>query len=100
MPDVNGKDPIQGVTWSDQLVYSCQNSADVHKAEAEQKGWKVTEKIASGINRLLPEGSSDVVRYLYYNLNGQQLNAEPTYGLYLIKEVRSNGTSTVRKVTK
>ncbi len=100
LPDVNGEKPIQGVTWSDQLVYSCQNSADVHKTEAEKKGWKVTEKIASGINRLLPEGSSDVVRYLYYNLSGQQLNAEPTHGLYLIKEVRSNGTSTVRKVTK
>lgn len=100
MPDVNGKDPIQGVTWSDQLVYSCQNSADVHKAEAEQKGWKVTEKITSGVNHLLPEGSNDVVRYLYYNLSGQQLNAEPTHGLYLIKEVRSNGTSTARKVTK
>lgn len=100
LPDVKGEAPIQGVTWSDQLVYSCQNSADVHKAEAEQKGWKVTEKITSGINRLLPEGSSDVVRCLYYNLSGQRLNAEPTHGLYLIKEVRSNGTSTVRKVTK
>lgn len=65
LPDVNGKDPIQGVTWSDQLVYSRQNNADVHNADAEQKGWKVTEKIASGINRLLPEGSSDVVRYLF-----------------------------------
>lgn len=100
LPDVNGEEPIQGVTWSDQLVYSRQSSADVHKAEAEQKGWKVTEKIASGINHLLPEGLSDVVRRLYYNLNGQQLNAEPNHGLYLIKEARSNGTSTVRKVTK
>ena len=100
LPDVNGKDPIQGVTWSDQLVYSRQNNADVHNADAEQKGWKVTEKIASGVNHLLPEGLSDVVRRLYYNLNGQQLNAEPTHGLYLIKEVRSNGTSTARKVTK
>lgn len=100
LPDVNGKDPIQGVTWSDQLVYSRQNNADVHNADAEQKGWKVTEKIASGINSLRPEGSNDVVRYLYYNLSGQQLNAEPTHGLYLIKEVRSNGTSTARKVTK
>ncbi|ERT61246.1 hypothetical protein HMPREF1254_2329 [Prevotella sp. BV3P1] len=100
LPDINGKKPIQGVTWSDQLVYSCQNSTDVHKAEAEKKGWKVTAKITSGINRLLPQGSSDVVRYLYYNLSGQLLNAEPTHGLYLIKEVRSNGTTTVRKVTK
>lgn len=100
LPDVNGEEPIQGVTWSDQLVYSRQNSVDVHKAEAEQKGWKVTEKIASGINRLRPEGSNDVVRYLYYNLSGQRLNAEPTHGLYLIKEVRCNGTSTARKVTK
>ena len=88
------------MTWSDQLVYSCQNSANLHKTEAEQKGWKVTEKIASGVNHLLPEGLSDVVRRLYYNLNGQQLNAEPTHGLYRIKEVRSNGTSTARKVTK
>lgn len=100
LPDVNGKDPIQGVTWSDQLVYSCQNSADVYKAEAEQKGWKVTEKIASDVNHLLPEVLSDIVRRLYYNLNDQQLNAEPIHGLYLNKEVRSNGTSTVRKVTK
>ena len=100
LPDVNGKKPIQGVTWRDQLVYSCQNSVDVHKSEAEQKGWKVTEKIASGINSLRPEGSNDVVRTLYYNLSGQRLNAEPNHGLYLIKEVRSNGTSTARKVTK
>ena len=100
LPDIKGKDPIQGVTWSDQLVYSCQNRADVHKAEAEQKGWKVTEKITSGINRLRPEGSNDVVRCMYYNLSGQRLNAEPTHGLYLIKELRSNGTSTARKVTK
>lgn len=42
----------------------------------------------------------DFVHRLYYNLNGQQLNAEPTHGLYFIKEMRSNGTSTVRKVTK
>lgn len=100
LPDINGKKPIEGVMWSDQLVYSCQNSADVRKTEAEKKGWKVTEKITSGINCLRPEGSSEVVHRLYYNLNGQQLNAEPTHGLYFIKEVRSNGTSTVRKVTK
>lgn len=100
LPDVNGKKPVEGVKWSDQLAYSCRNGADVHKAEAEKKGWKVTEKTALGVNRLLSGGSGDVVRRLYYNLSGQRLSTEPARGVYLVREMRGDGSSSARKVTR
>ena len=96
--DLQGKKILRGLFIQDNAIADAELNKII--AALPDVNGKVTEKITSGVNRLLPEGSSEVVHRLYYNLSGQQLNAEPTHGLYFIKEVRSNGTSTVRKVTK
>lgn len=83
--------------WGRELKYSCSATGKVKRADAEAKGWKVTEFVASAINHVV--ASEVPVSTTYYNLSGQQLQGEiEASGFYIVKQLWSNGKVTATKV--
>ena len=66
---------------------------------ATLKGWQVTGYAPhTGINT--SDGDAQVVRTVYYGINGTILDREPQSGLYIARDILGNGQSRSRKVVK
>lgn len=66
---------------------------------ATLKGWQVTGYAPhTGINTI--DGDAQVVRTIYYGINGTILDREPQSGIYIARDTLGNGQSRSRKVVK
>ncbi len=100
LQDVNGVEVhANNSAWARQFKYSCISPRTIKRNEAEAKGWIVTEFVTASINDDIATNEDDVIKSVYYTLNGIELSAEAIEsGIYMVKDTHANGTITVRKV--
>ena len=72
----------------------------MNKADAEAKAWNVTEYINSLTSVTTVAAEAQVVSTIYYDMNGRTMTAAPEHGIYIARDVMSNGTVVARKVMK
>lgn len=101
---INGLPDVTGLTVNDYnsdyaKIFRYDALPGVDASPAEAKGWIVTGfEAQTGVNSLSAEGH--VVHTIYYGINGIVLDHEPESGIFIAREMMSDGQSVSRKVVK
>ena len=83
--------------WGRELDISYMpGTAGADVAAAEAKGWNVKADVPMSIENA--EGEGNIIKILYYDLEGKEIDKMSVPGIYLVKYVYADGTSKTEKV--